>query len=249
MQLQNLTHVSYKRFLFTVNDYFLAHDLSLNAGINYCIQCPENVNNELEEFYTLLIDLKQAEGFIWDSIYERTQTEITSFTTNQDFEHRIVFNLPTEELKQFAERYNSFARHRNIRRAELFRLKAYNDKGILAVSWIKQKGHFICINFYRVTTQRATNLYSFHLKHRLAGLFTGSHYGRAHRALHWLDIKEFKNAGVEFYDFCGWYPGIANASLLNINKFKEQFTALKVKEYSGVIYKNKLLKLLKRLKT
>lgn len=248
MQLQNLTHVSYKRFLFRVNDYFLTHDVSLNAGINYCIQCPENVNNELEEFYTLLIDLKQPEGAIWDTIYERTQTEITSFTQNQDFEHHIVFNLLPAELEKFAELYNTFARHKNIRPAELYRLKAYNDRGILAVSWIRQNGHFICINFYRVTTQRATNLYSFHLKHQLAELFTGSHYGRAHRALHWFDIKEFKKAGVNFYDFCGWYPGTENAGLLNINKFKEQFAALKVKEYSGVIYKNKLLKLLKRLK-
>jgi hypothetical protein len=248
MQLLNLTHVTYKRLLFTVNDYFLTKDVSLNADLNYCIQCPENVNNELGEFYTLLIDLKQPEESIWQAVYQRTQTEITSFTVNQDFEHRIVTDLAPEELKKFAGLYNGFARYKNIRPAELFRLKAYNKNGILAVSYIKQNGRFICINFYRLTQQRAVNLYSFHLKHQPDNIFTGSHYGRAHRALHWLDIKAFKQAGVERYDFCGWYPGTEDQELLNINKFKEQFTSLKIKEYSGVIYKNKFLKFLKHIK-
>jgi hypothetical protein len=195
-----------------------------------------------------LIDLHQSEDTIWNAIYPRAQTEISSFTANQDFEHRMVFNLSPDELKQFAGLYNGFAKVRNIRQAELFRLKAYNSKGILAVSYIKQNGSLICINFYRVTTQRAVNLYSFHLKHQLGHFFTSSHYGRAHRALHWLDIKEFKKAGAKYYDLGGWYHGSDNEALLNINKFKEQFTTQKVKEYSGVIYKNYLLKLLKHLK-
>lgn len=248
MQLTNLTHVTYKRLLFTVNDYFLARDVSLTAGINYCIQCPENVNGQLEEFYTLLIDLGQSEERIWEAIYQRTRSEIASFTTNQDFEHRILFSLSPAELKEFTGLYNAFASTKHIRPAEEFRLRAYNNNGILAVSYIKQNGGFICINFYRLTRQRATNLYSFHLKHQRDDRFTSSHFGRAHRALHWLDIKAFKQAGVAFYDFCGWYNGKDNPELLNINKFKEQFTTLRVKEYSGVIYKNKLLALFKKLK-
>jgi hypothetical protein len=58
---------------------------------------------------------------------------------------------------------------------------------------------------------------------------------------------EFKKAGVKVYDFCGWYSGKNDKTLLNINKFKEQFTNYKVKEYSGVIYGNKLLKIIKQL--
>lgn len=249
MQLTNLTHVTYKRLLFTVNDYFLTRDVSLNAGINYCIQCPENVNGQLEEFYTLFIDLRQPEETIWEAIYRRTRSEIASFTANQDFEHRILFHLSPAELEKFMGLYNAFAVHKNIRQAEGFRLRAYNANGILAVSYIKQAGCFVCINFYRITTQRATNLYSFHLKHQSGSRFTSSHFGRAHRALHWLDIIAFKQAGVACYDFCGWYSGKDNRELLNINKFKEQFTSLKVKEYSGVIYQNKLLALLKKIKS
>jgi len=66
--------------------------------------------------------------------------------------------------------------------------------------------------------------------------------------LHWLDIIEFKNNGADIYDLCGWYSGTEDKALLNINKFKEQFSQNKVKEYSGVIYNNKLLAFLKKLK-
>jgi len=247
MQLLNLTKVFYKRLWFSVNDYFLTESVNLNADINYCIQCPTNIKGQLKEFYTLLINLELPVDSIWNDIYHRTQAEITSFTTNQVFKHRVLYNLSSDELRIFEHLFNRFANVKGIRPVEHFRLKAYNKSGILAVSYIKQDNEFRCINIYRLTKQRATNLYSFSVKSGNEAI-TPSHIGRAHRALHWLDVNEFKQAGVNFYDFCGWYNGTDDKDLLNINKFKEQFTSLKVKEYSGVIYKNKLLKFLKQIK-
>ncbi len=248
MQLSNLTKVLYKRLWFTVNDSFLTSNCKLDSDINYFIQCPENINGKLNEFYTLLIDLKLPTEKIWSSIYYRTQSEISSFIENQTFEYNVIQTIPNTELNHFVTLFNRFANEKGIRKAEFFRLKAYNAAGILAISYIKQNNSFVCVNIYRVTQQRATNLYSFHVKQNTGDKMTASHLGRAHRALHWLDIKTFMKDGVDFYDFCGWYSGITDKSLLNINKFKEQFTSYKIKEYSGVIYKNKLLKLLKKLR-
>jgi len=248
MKLKAFTHIKYNRLLFSVNDNFLSNDVKLDADINYCIQVKENINNELNEFYTLLVDLKQTSDSIWENIYHRTRSEINSFLTNQTFEHKIISDLSEKELESFICLFNDFAKLKNIKKAEAFRLKAYNKSKLLAISYIKQNDKLICVNFYRVTTQRATNLSSFHLKHLYQKQFSASYFGRAHRALHWLDIKEFKKQNVDFYDFCGWYNGSEDKELLNINKFKEQFTQYKVKEYSGVIYKNKLLVFLKKIK-
>jgi hypothetical protein len=248
MQLKLLTHLKYKRLLFSVNDFFLTTDVKLNADINYLIQVPENINNSLNEFYTLLIDLKQPLTTIWNDIYHRTQDEITSFINNQTFEHKIIYELSNTELNNFIVLFNDFAKLKNIRKAERFRLEAYNKNKLLAISYIKQNGQFICVNFYRITKQRATNLLSFNLKHLKANQLSASHFGRAHRAIHWLDIKEFKSIGTDNYDFCGWYSGSQDNQLLNINKFKEQFTENKIKEFSGVIYKNKLLAFLKKIR-
>lgn len=246
IQLKDIHHLKYKRLFFTVSDNFLTRDVILNADINYCIQVPENVNNSLVEFYTLLINLGVSEEVIWTNIYHRTQDEIKSFISNQAFEHCVLFELTDKELNAFIDLFDDFARLKNIRKAEKHRLKAYQQNKILAVSFVKQNNEFICINFYRVTKERAANLYTFHLKHKDKNDLSASHFGRAHRALHWLDIKHFKDLGCKHYDFCGWYNGKEDESLLSINKFKEQFATNKIKEYSGVIYKSSVIRFLKK---
>ncbi|WP_317899516.1 hypothetical protein [Aurantibacillus circumpalustris] len=198
----------------------------------------------MNEFYTLLIDLSQSIEKIKEGIYHRTLTEISSFLKNQNFEHKILFNLTGKELSAFIQLFNQFAKEKKIRSAESYRLKTYNKYGILAVSFIRQKDKFLCVNFYRVTSERAVNISSFTPKN---AEFNATHIGRAHRALHWLDILEFRNSGVKYYDFCGWYSGQTDKALLNVNKFKEQFTNFKIKEYTGVVYLNPTLRFLKKM--
>jgi hypothetical protein len=246
--LKEINHVRYRRLLFSVNDFFLSKEQNTDADINYFIQHPVNLNNSLNSFMTLLIDLAQPEELIRSGMYHRTRSEIASFLNNQKYEHRLAFHLTTDSLKACIKEFNLFADQLQIRRAEAFRLHAYNREGILAVSCIRQNDDLLCMNFYRATRERATNLYSFTLKHRWGHKYNGSHFGRAHRALHWLDITAFKEMGARYYDFCGWYSGTDDEKLLRVNKFKEQFTQNKIEEFSGVIYNNKLLTLLKKLR-
>lgn len=245
MKVQKINTVNYKRLFWSVQDNFLSNNNLLNAGINYFFQYNLNINNCLNEFYTLIIDLKKTEKEIWENIYHRTQTEIRSFLNNTKYNYSIKNNLSNNELNELVEQFNAFANKKNIRKAEKERLIAYNTQGILAVSKILIESKIIWINFYRFTNERATNLYSFSAS---TENINASLTGRAHRTLHWLDIIEFKNANIDLYDFCGWYNGSTDNELLNINKFKEQFTQTKIKEYSGVIYKNKLLAFLKKLR-
>lgn len=244
---ENITSVVYKRFMFSAKDNFLTAAAELSADINYFIQVPNNINECLNKFYTLLVDLKKREEEIWNMIYHRTRSEINSFINNYEFEHAVLNNLNEQDLHHFFDLYDQFASEKKIRKTETSRLKAYNKHGILAVSYIKQNNRFICVNFYRVTEQRASNIHSFRPTETVHAGISNSIIGKAHRALHWLDIKEFKKSGVHYYDFCGWYEGTDNKELLNINSFKEQFTTHKVLEYNGVIYKNRLLKFVKNI--
>jgi hypothetical protein len=245
-QLKDICHIKYKRLIFSVNDNFLTNEVLLNADINYCIQVPEKVHSSLYEFYTLLVDLEASEETIWNNIYHRTRDEINSFSNNQQFEYDVIFDLSLQQFNEFVSLYNKFAKLKGILNAERFRLKTYWENGIFAVSFIKQGNDYLCINFYRITKERASNLYTFNLKHLHKGNLSSSHFGRAHKALHWLDIKTFKKLGAANYDFCGWYHGTSDEQLLSINKFKEQFCTNRIKEYSGVIYSSRILKFLKR---
>jgi hypothetical protein len=248
VQIKDISAISYRRYLFGVTDYFLSKNGRCDASINYFIQCAQNEEKSLNEFHTLLIDLKQSSKDIWENIQVRSRTEILSFLNNQTYKHYLDTTFSKKELKEFIKHFNAFAEYKKIRKAEQERLYAYHRHGILGISTITQNNDLICVNFYRLTKERATNLHSFHLQHQLNGIYSQSHLGRAHRTLHWLDIQKFKGLAIGYYDFCGWYHGSTDTALLNINKFKEQFTRHKVIEYSGVIYTNKFLKFLKNLR-
>ncbi len=246
MVIKQIDHLNYKRLFFTVNEIFLTGKSDTEADINYFIQVPDNVNNTLKEFHTILIELNASESEIWSGIYHRTRTEINSFLTNQNYTHKIILDPSANDLAFYVKMLDEFNALKSIRKAEKFRLQAYLRYGILAISYIRQDDKIVCVNFYRVNKQRAANIYSFNLKHKYSESFTASYFGRAHRALHWLDILEFKKLGVQQYDFCGWYNGTEDQELIRINQFKELFSKNIVKEYSGVIYNSKIIRLFKK---
>jgi len=68
---------------------------------------------------------------------------------------------------------------------------------------------------------------------------TRSMIGRSNRLLHWEDILYFKDAGLRWYDFGGWYGGPETtgtyAEQLLINQFKESFGGEKKREYSFIV--------------
>ncbi|MDR2408286.1 MAG: peptidoglycan bridge formation glycyltransferase FemA/FemB family protein, partial [Bacteroidales bacterium] len=59
--------------------------------------------------------------------------------------------------------------------------------------------------------------------------------GRANRLLHWDDILYFKNNGYTIYDFGGIGIDATNREVSGINKFKEGFGGIPVKEYKSFI--------------
>jgi lipid II:glycine glycyltransferase (peptidoglycan interpeptide bridge formation enzyme) len=59
--------------------------------------------------------------------------------------------------------------------------------------------------------------------------------GRANRLLHWDDIRYFKNQGYSIYDLGGISIDVADKERQAINKFKECFGAVQVKEYKSFI--------------
>lgn len=78
IQLKDITQLKFRRGVFTVSDNFLTDKADLSCDINYCIQVPVNVENSLNEFSTLMIDLHQPLESIWENIYHRTRDEIRS---------------------------------------------------------------------------------------------------------------------------------------------------------------------------
>jgi len=247
MQGVKLNTVFYKRMLLNVSDTFLTENVAEKKDINYYIQVPVNHCLSLQEFHTLLIDLSATKEEIWSRIYHRTQTEISSFQNNNKFEHKVLYSVSQKNFAEYLQLLEKFTAIRKIRRPEKERLIAYNREGILFISLINSGNEIYCINFYRVTEQRAVNLHSFTTQELISSDHSSSFFGKAHRTLHWMDMMYFKENGIAKYDFGGWYNGDKDESLLHINQFKEQFGGERIKEFSGAIYHHPLLKLIKKI--
>jgi hypothetical protein len=81
---------------------------------------------------------------------------------------------------------------------------------------------------------------------RVRGLYTGSFFrtmsdpsqthlvGRAHRYGRWKDIIRLKDAGLETYDFGGWYMGVGDPDKVGINAFKKRFGGTIEKSFNCV---------------
>lgn len=247
MQPAKINTVCYKRMLLAVSDTFLTKNAAEKKDINYYLQVPINHELSLQEFHTLLVDLSSTKDEIWSRIYHRTQTEINSFINNNKFDHEVLHPVPQKNFAECLDLLEKFTSIRKIRKPEKERLAAYNNEGILFISSIRSGASIYCVNFYRVTEQRAVNLHSFTTQELIANEHSSSFFGKAHRTLHWLDMIYFKEKGIEKYDFGGWYNGEKDESLLHINQFKEQFGGERVVEYSGAIYHNPVLKLIKKI--
>src|SRR2546428_94505 len=80
-------------------------------------------------------------------------------------------------------------------------------------------------------SHRATQLHSPSLYPGLSASATRNRIGRANRYLFWNDILRFKEQGLKWFDFGGWYPGTTDQTLLRINQFKKGFGGDLLREY------------------
>ena len=56
---------------------------------------------------------------------------------------------------------------------------------------------------------------------------------RANCLGHWNNFLAFKERGVRYFDFGGWYPGTTDIRSLGMNAFKKGFGGQVVREYEG----------------
>ena len=66
---------------------------------------------------------------------------------------------------------------------------------------------------------------------RLPGSAARNLIGRANRYLIWNDLLRYKDQGLKWFDFGGWYEGTTDPALLRINEFKKGFGGQVMREY------------------
>lgn len=204
---------------------------------------PETSSIQVNDVYTIVIDLEEDKDILWRKIDGQTRRHISRAEKKDDVEYEFLEKINQATLESFADFYDVFASHQGLSRVDRNLLKAYWNVGALSLSRMKSgMGLVFSWHSWLVWNGRA---YGMHFpSHRNT---EDSSYrnmiGRINRYHYWRDILQFKDMGISTFDFGGWYSGNTNKKLLNINRFKEGFGGEVLREFNyrkGISFKGKL---------
>jgi lipid II:glycine glycyltransferase (peptidoglycan interpeptide bridge formation enzyme) len=199
----------------------------------------------LEDRFTLHVDLKVESEEIFSRIGKNTRYKINRAKERDNIECGTLLELnekDREKLLRYMDYFNEFTVSKNRSSVTYSDLRQFYEAGTLCIRYVagQDKSMTYTMHAYIVSDQRA-RLYqsSSHFRNSSDSEFRNL-VGRANRYLHWDDILYFKNMGLEYYDFGGWYGGQSDAEKLAINQFKESFGGEKEQEYTYIVPKTLL---------
>ncbi|WP_102273049.1 hypothetical protein [Cytobacillus massiliigabonensis] len=201
---------------------------------------------------TYLIDLSMDEDEILKRIHKNTRYKINRAATRDEL-HYVELTSPSDnQINDFKEFYNPFAREKNIRECDMTKLKALRDQEALVISYIEDSGYrILCYHVYFVAGTQGYLLYSASRRFEKDGVDNRNLIGRANRYLHWRDILSFKQKGCKWYNFGGKILNPSDKSGQNINEFKLSFGSIHAHDlriYYSKSLKGKIFLFLLRLK-
>lgn len=199
--------------------------------IEYYHQSKVEKDCHFKKLYTLTIDLGADENAIFDKIKKNTRYEITRAIQRDNLKSTYWFEDSINKIDEFLLYYNDFAGSKGLPLLKSNRLQEYAMNNRLDISCVTSfSGEPFCWHVYYRTDDEVRLLFSVSLTFRQQTSDIKQIIGRANRALHWYDIKRFKNSHIKLYDFGGWYEGTSDQQKIGINKFKEEFGGI-IREY------------------
>ncbi|QQZ07860.1 hypothetical protein [Heyndrickxia vini] len=189
--------------------------------------------NGLIPIETLQKDLTKDVEELFMDISKSTRKQIKQAQKDPNLKKFILVNPSNEEILQFRDFYNQFAKLKNTYCCTPFHvetLKLLRDQNALIITKIENIDQQpLCYRVYVVNGKRSMPFYS------------ASHYrltndsnfkrltSKAHRMLQWEDMLYFKSKGYQIYDS----GGLTND--INIRNFKLEFGGKIITEYSGYL--------------
>ena len=200
---------------------------------------------------TLKVDLSLPSEAILNAYTKETRYEIRRADTKDGLSYTLLPEPREPEIARFTAFYEVFARQKGLIIPSWNRTRSYASAGELALSLASQGERPLVWHAYYHGRTTARLLHSASLYRTEESSALRSLTGRGNRWLHWRDMMAFRERGLRFYDFGGWYAGQSDQDRLRINKFKEEFGAVVAVEYNYVealTFKGGLALLLRNLR-
>jgi hypothetical protein len=181
---------------------------------------------------TLLIDLTQEPADLLDQMTKDAVYEIRRAREKDQTTCECCDVTDTGVMDDFETMYNRFAAFKRLQPLDRGRVESMAEAGVLDLSVAKDPGgkpltyHAHCRD-----RQRASELFSVSLYRELTDNAARAAITRANRYLVWSDMLRFREGGIKYFDFGGWFHGDLTPDMVNINNFKAKFGGRVVREY------------------
>jgi hypothetical protein len=240
-------------YLENVSEYLVNYDLKKIDVIKF-YQVGENYKNNLDQFYTLHINLENNEDDIFKQFHSNTRNEIRKNLRDDQVSYEYIDEVSEDMIIDFMNDLDIFMKQKGNIIDKVFLIKqALDFKNNIILTYVKKNDNILAKHLYLCDGKRAR--YKSGISYRLNKNIDAKLVGRSNRGLHWFDIKMFKSKNFKIYDLGGIAYNTKDKAKLNINKFKERFTKNLIIEYEGniaislkgkiALYANKILQKIK----
>jgi len=183
-------------------------------------------------FYTPLIDLHKTEGELFSALDEKTAYRITEAREKDKLRCERLDSKDPKHMDRLEEMWNQFAIAQNTERFSRPWLERFSEAGALDLVAAKDPADkVVTYHLALLTPNRVRQLIEVSQYQPVPSAAWRKAVNRANCLVHWLNFLTFKEQGVHYFDFGGWYPGNTDIRLLGMNKFKAGFGGTIVREY------------------
>jgi hypothetical protein len=184
-------------------------------------------------FYTRLIDLAKSPAELQSEMDEKTIQKIEEAEEKDRTRWECLDARESKRMDAIENLWNQFAAATKSPRLDRDWLDKIIEAGALELSAVNDaEGNVLTYHVSYVGKSRAQDLIAVSRFSSTPNSALRKRINRANCYGHWKNLLTFKERGLRYYDFGGWYPGTTDMRLLGMNAFKKGFGGQVVREYN-----------------
>jgi hypothetical protein len=199
--------------------------VGIRADVIRCNQFTKPVpQSSCAPFSTIVLDLSLPVDGLFSKLKTDTRYKIRRASERDGLLYEWSTGADAAQVARFADYFDECASLKGMAKTSRERLMILARHRALAFSCILSGSRAIlAANCYIATSARMRILHTAAAFRSYEDSACRNMIGRANRYLFWRDILRLREAGVEIFDFGGWYAADSDADRLRINRFKEEF--------------------------
>ncbi|PYJ82830.1 MAG: hypothetical protein DME22_17310 [Verrucomicrobia bacterium] len=202
--------------------------------IHYRQRSSPGAKGRWKYFYNLLIDLAKSPDELLSEMDPRTVRKIKEAQERDKTRWQRCDPKESRVMDQVQEMWNRHAATRNGTRLDrdwLNQIIAADALDLCVAT--EPRGNVLAYHLAYVAAKRVRQLIIVSPYNSSPNAALRNTTNRANCLGHWNNFLAFKERGVRYFDFGGWYPGTTDIQSLGMNAFKKSFGGQVVREYEG----------------